>query len=149
MRPSVPNRVKRQRRQLTQYPQLRALYAYYLTFTAMHEYIKHLRNCTDHTDLKSQLQLICSRFGQVARLDILIATQAGKRQALCFLRMLSDGDESCLMQELGVGRFGGDIVIVVDLQNPLSEPELQAIPNGNAYEQSQRYVQSPGQHLNA
>ncbi len=115
----------------------------------MHHYIDHLRNCSDHADLKSQLQLICSRFGAVARLDILIATQAGRRQALCFLRMRSDDDEIRLMRELAVGRFGGDIVVVVDLKNPLTDSSPQSTPIGNAYEQSQRYGQPPGQHLNA
>ena len=51
-------------------------------------------------------------------LDILAASQAGKRQALCFLRMVSADQENQLMRELGVGRFGGDLVVIVDLQTP-------------------------------
>ena len=76
-----------------------------------------LKNCPDITSLKLELCSLCSRFGSIARLDILMARQAGKRQALCFLRMDSDAQEQKVMSELGVGRFGGDIVVVVDLQN--------------------------------
>lgn len=115
----------------------------------MNSHIEHLKNCIDHTDLKSQLQLICSRFGSVARLDILIATQAGKRQALCFLRMASVEDEGRLMHELGVGRFGGDIVVVVDLNHPVADSSLQSTQVGGAYEQSQRRAPPSGQHLRA
>ena len=57
------------------------------------------------------------------RLDILTARQAGKRQALCFLRMDSDEQEQQVMNALGVGRFGGDIVVVIDLD---SSAALQA-----------------------
>ncbi|WP_296919746.1 hypothetical protein [Polaromonas sp.] len=54
-------------------------------------------------------------FGSVARLDILAARQEGKRQALCFLRMDSVEQEQQVMRELGVGRFGGALVVIVDL----------------------------------
>lgn len=81
----------------------------------MNNILQPLQNCTDITDLKPALQSICARFGSVARLDILAASQAGKRQALCFLRMDSAEQEDQLVRELGVGRFGGDLVLVIDL----------------------------------
>lgn len=37
------------------------------------------------------------------------------RQALCFLRMESAEQELQLARELGIGRFGGELVLVVDL----------------------------------
>lgn len=81
----------------------------------MNNLLQPLQNCAEITDLKPALQSICARFGSVARLDILAASQAGKRQALCFLRMDSPDQEDELVRELGVGRFGGDLVLVIDL----------------------------------
>jgi hypothetical protein len=74
-----------------------------------------LQNCTDIHALRPLLHAICMGFGTVARLDILKASQIGKRQALCFLRMATSEQEEHLMRELGAGRFGGDIVVIVDL----------------------------------
>jgi hypothetical protein len=89
-----------------------------------------LQNFSDINTLKPALHSLCSRYGSVARLDILAATQAGKRQALCFLRMDSPDDERQLMSELGVGRFAGDLVMIVDLHTPGAmhehAPRLQA-----------------------
>ena len=84
----------------------------------MHHEFTHLQNFSDISALKPALHSLCSRYGSVARLDILAASQAGKRQALCFLRMVSADQENQLMRELGVGRFGGDLVVIVDLQTP-------------------------------
>lgn len=79
--------------------------------------LDELKSCADVGSLRPVLLSICSRFGSIARLDILAASQAGKRQALCFLRMDSDEQEQQLIRELGVGRFGGDLVLIVDLQS--------------------------------
>ncbi|HEX5287088.1 MAG TPA: RNA-binding protein [Polaromonas sp.] len=76
-----------------------------------------LKKCSDIGSLRLGLGSLCSRFGSITRLDILTARQAGKRQALCFLRMGSPEQEQQVMSELGVGRFGGDLVVVIDLQN--------------------------------
>ena len=83
---------------------------------AMNPTLEHLKNCTDIGAVRPALHSLCSRFGSIARLDILAASQAGKRQALCFLRMDSPEHERQLMSELGFGRFGGDLVVIVDLQ---------------------------------
>lgn len=84
----------------------------------MHNEFDQLKNFPDISTLRPALHSLCSRYGSVARLDILAASQAGKRQALCFLRMDSDSQEQQLMRELGVGRFGGDLVVIVDLLTP-------------------------------
>lgn len=84
----------------------------------MHNQFDHLKNFPDIGTLRPALHSLCSRYGSVARLDILAASQAGKRQALCFLRMGSAAQEQQLMSELGVGRFGGDLVVIVDLVTP-------------------------------
>ena len=82
----------------------------------MNNALEPLKNCADVSTLRSALYSLCARFGSIARLDILAAGQAVKRQALCFLRMDSPEQERELMSELGVGRFGGDLVVIVDLR---------------------------------
>ena len=84
----------------------------------MHQEFDQLKNFTDIGTLRPALHSICSRYGSVARLDILAASQAGRRQALCFLRMGSAEQETHLMSDLGVGRFGGELVVIVDLHTP-------------------------------
>jgi hypothetical protein len=83
----------------------------------MHSAFDHLKNSVDMNSLRTGLHMLCSRFGSIVSLDILTARQAGKNQALCFLRMDSAEQEQQVMSELGVGRFGGDIVVVIDLES--------------------------------
>jgi hypothetical protein len=75
-----------------------------------------LQNCADVNALRQGLCSLCTRYGSIAQLDILTARQAGKLQAICFLRMDSPAQEKQVMSELGIGRFGSDLVVVVDLQ---------------------------------
>ena len=84
--------------------------------TIMSQASEHLKNCTDVGDLKRELRSLCARFGSIMRLDVLMARQGGKRQALCFWRMESAQREEEVMSEFGVGRFGGDLVVIVDLK---------------------------------
>ena len=81
----------------------------------MNQPLDDLKTFADIVSLRPALFSLCSRFGSVARLDILAAGRSGRKQALCFLRMDSAEQEQHLMTELGVGRFGGDLVVVVDL----------------------------------
>lgn len=83
-----------------------------------------LRHCPDVATLKPALHRLCETFGRVARLDVLTAVHEGTRQAICFLRLDSPEQEQALMQTLGVGRFGGEIVFVVDL-NSAVDKEVQ------------------------
>ncbi|MES2361910.1 MAG: hypothetical protein V4646_08910 [Pseudomonadota bacterium] len=81
----------------------------------MKHLLEPLENCTEISELRPALHLLCDRFGSIARLDILPASHVGRRQALCFLRMASAEQEETLVRELGIGRFGGALVLVVDL----------------------------------
>jgi len=74
-----------------------------------------LRRHSDVASLKSALQQLCSEFGRITRLDILTAMHEGTQQAICFLRMERPEQEQRLMQTLGVGRFGGEVVFVLNL----------------------------------
>ena len=77
--------------------------------------LDQLQQCPDIPTLQTVLKKMCERFGSVKQLNILPAAHAGKQQALCFLRMASEEEEQKLMSGLGIGRFGGELVVVVDL----------------------------------
>lgn len=53
------------------------------------------------------------------RLDILTAIHEGTTQAICFLRMERPEQELQLMKTLSVGRFGGEVVFVLNLDVPV------------------------------
>lgn len=76
---------------------------------------EHLKNCTSVIDLKREIRTLCARFGSILRIDVLLARRGGTRQAMCFWRMESPELEDEVMSEFGVGRFGGDLVVIVDL----------------------------------
>ena len=86
--------------------------------------LDRLPQCADAASLKPALYRLCEKFGSIARLDVLTAIHEGTRQAICFLKMESPEKEQKLMQTLGVGRFGGEIVFVVDL-NAVTSSETQ------------------------
>ena len=70
----------------------------------------------DLAGLRSALHDLCSRFGSLRHLTILPANHVGRQQALCFLRMSSSEEEARIMTALGVGRFGGELVLVLNLR---------------------------------
>ncbi len=76
------------------------------------------RSCADVATLKARLRSTCAAFGTLQRLDVLTSVHEGRQQAICFLRLATPEQEQALMKALGVGRFGGEIVFVVDLQAP-------------------------------
>jgi len=77
-----------------------------------------LRQHSDVASLKSALHALCSGFGRIGRLDILTAMHEDTQQAICFLRMERPEQEQRLMKTLGVGRFGGEVVFVLNLSVP-------------------------------
>jgi hypothetical protein len=81
----------------------------------MNETLYQLNHCPDVATLRGRMSSLFSGFGSISKLDIIDTVQAGRRQALCFLRLESTEQEKRLTRDLGVGRFGGDLVIVVDL----------------------------------
>ena len=70
----------------------------------------------DLAGIRAALHDLCSRFGSVRHLTILPANHVGRQQALCFLRMASSEDEARIMTALGIGRFGGELVLVLNLR---------------------------------
>jgi hypothetical protein len=91
-----------------------------------------LGECADVVSLETALRAICAEFGALSCLDVLISRRGGKHRALCFLRMVSPADENKLIEQLRFGRFGGNLVAVVDLK---TDP-----PNGSRSEAAQPNV---------
>ena len=77
---------------------------------------EHLKKCASVSDVKREIRSLCARFGSILRIDVLLARRGGTRQAMCFWRMESPEREDEVMSEFGVGRFGGDLVVIVDLE---------------------------------
>lgn len=84
----------------------------------MNQALKELSHCDDIGSLESALRILCSGFGPVSRLDVLPLVGAGKRQAICLLRLDSPAREQDLMTKLGASRFRENVCVVVDLQMP-------------------------------
>jgi hypothetical protein len=82
--------------------------------------LAELRQHSDVPSLKSALHQVCGQFGRITRLDILTAIHEGTTQAICFLRMERPEQELQLMKTLGVGRFGGEVVFVLNLNVPVT-----------------------------
>mgnify|MGYP001764922739 CR=1 FL=1 len=82
--------------------------------------LAELRQHRDVNSLKSALHQMCGQFGRITRLDILTAMHEGTKQAICFMRMERPEQELQLMKTLGVGRFGGEVVFVLDLNMPVT-----------------------------
>lgn len=77
--------------------------------------LDELRDYPNADMLRPALRRLCEEFGRILRLDVLTAVYGGTRQAICFLKLESPEKEYALMKSLGVGRFGGEIVFVLDL----------------------------------
>lgn len=84
----------------------------------MNDALKDLAQCGDVGSLASALRTLCSEFGSVSRLDMLTMIDAGKRQAVCLLRLDSSEQEQNLMRKFGASRFGEDLCVVVDMRMP-------------------------------
>ena len=84
----------------------------------MNNALKDLVQCGDVRSLESALRTLCAEYGSVSQLDILTMIDAGKRKAVCLLRLDSSEQEQNLMTKLGAGRFGEDLCVVVDLRMP-------------------------------
>jgi len=84
----------------------------------MNQVLKDLSHCGEIGSLESALRALCSGFGPVSRLDVLPLVGAGKRQAICLLRLDSPARQQDLMTKLGASRFGEDVCVIVELGMP-------------------------------
>lgn len=67
--------------------------------------------------LEVALRSACAQIGGLSHLHIATASHGGKRQALCFFRMDAPAQEHRAIQELGAGRAGDELVLVVNLHS--------------------------------
>lgn len=65
--------------------------------------------------LKDRLHGLFSHYGQVLRLDLVRADQGSNQRVMCFVRMSTPEQEQAVVDALGLGRFGGDLVMVLAL----------------------------------
>lgn len=68
----------------------------------------------DDFSLRGRLLDLLSPYGQVRRLELVRADLGQARRVMCFLRMASGPQEQAVVAALGMGRFGGDLVLVLD-----------------------------------
>jgi len=82
---------------------------------------------------RDRLHALFSEHGHVSRLDLVRADQAGQRRYLCFLRMASEEEDSAVALALGLGRFGGDLVMLISPDEPalINPPWLNAVMPAN------------------
>ena len=82
---------------------------------------------------RDRLHALFSEHGHVRRLDLVRADQAGQRRYLCFLRMASEEEDSAVALALGLGRFGGDLVMLISPDEPalINPPWLNALMPAN------------------
>lgn len=121
----------------------------------MNDALEKLKKCADLSDLRTALYVLCAQYGGILRLDILEASQQGKRQALCFLRLHTPEQEQQFMTDLGVGRFSGDLVVIVDLSpsKPMT-PTKNILPSpsssrlGFTVEKASNHVESLNKPFN-
>ncbi|RYF50668.1 MAG: RNA-binding protein [Comamonadaceae bacterium] len=90
--------------------------------------LNDLQHCRTIPALRSELYELCKPYGAIKRLDVLQSKHEGTLQAICFLRMGTPGQEAAVMHALGVGRFGGEIVLVVEV-NGQAATEAAAGPS--------------------
>jgi len=83
--------------------------------TLMTSPLDALKTCTNLDSLRSTLQALCAPLGAVAELEVFRVEQAGHLQVMCVWRMQSEKENARIMQTWGVGRFGGELVAVVDV----------------------------------
>lgn len=74
-----------------------------------------LAGCGDAASLQSAVRRLCAAYGKVTSIDIMTVVESRKRQALCFLRLESEAQETRLMTNVGALRFGSDVLVIVDL----------------------------------
>lgn len=88
--------------------------------------VKDLGASNDLASIKSALHALCSEFGVVKKLDVLLARLCERRQALCFLRMEDTVHQQQIMQHLEVTSVSGYLVVIVNLPPESAPPRVGA-----------------------
>lgn len=83
--------------------------------------IENLRTYASADELNIALRLLCVPFGAVSSLKIIEVEKPGQRQMLCFLRFENIISMRCFATKFGLGIFGGDLILIVDLYTAATE----------------------------
>jgi hypothetical protein len=102
----------------------------------MRDWLKALAGCKDVASLRSTVHELCTGLGEISHFDVLTLSRSGKHQALCFLRLESAAQEQQLMANLGVTRFGNELLFVVDL--PTEQANVAERPQDPDHDQISR-----------
>ncbi|MCE2878228.1 MAG: RNA-binding protein [Comamonadaceae bacterium] len=88
----------------------------------------------DVAELQDRLHGLFSEHGQVRRLDLIRADQAGRRRFLVFVRMKTAREDDAVALALGLGRFGGDLVMLIspDEDDEINPPWWMGQPGAMA-----------------
>ena len=89
--------------------------------------IEKLKACKDADELNTALRALCESFGAVRSLRILEAGKPGQHQMLCFLQFETADAKRSFSTEFSVGSFGGELIVVVDLQTAATD--IMAVTN--------------------
>ena len=77
--------------------------------------IEKLRICTSADEFNTALRLLCVSFGVVNSLKVITVEKPGQRQMMSFLRFENMLAMQRFSTEFGVGIFGGELILIVDL----------------------------------
>lgn len=86
--------------------------------------IENLQGRHDLAGVRAGMLRVCGSFGRVHNLTIFAVNHVDQPRAVCFVRMASAEEDQRIMASLGIGRFGGQLVVVVSLR---TAPELVAV----------------------
>ena len=78
--------------------------------------IENLQGRHDVAGVRAAMLQVCGRFGRVSNLTIFTVNHVDQPRAVCFIRMASAAEDQRIMASLGIGRFGGQLVVVVSLR---------------------------------
>lgn len=80
--------------------------------------IEKLRICTNADEFNTALRLLCISFGAVNSLKVIEVEKPSQRQMMSFLRFENTLAMQRFSTEFGIGIFGGELILIVDLHAP-------------------------------
>ena len=78
----------------------------------------------DEQSLRAAIESVCTKYGTVTRLKILVVKTGQVRQCSCFLRLDSAAAESALRSNHEVIEFAGDLHFFADVDERWTGPEM-------------------------
>lgn len=70
---------------------------------------------TNEAALRSAIELICSEFGKITRLEIFLQQPSANRRCVCFLSLDSDEAEARLSSSYRLMKYANALMFLVDI----------------------------------